>query len=139
MTVVTKHIEIASGGENDVVDVTQEVQRCVNETKLTSGMVVVFVSGSTAAVTTMEYEPGLVKDFPEMLERAAPKKHDYEHQKTWNDNNGHSHAKASLVGPSLVVPFVDGELTLGTWQQIVFVELDIHPRTRKIVLQVMGE
>ncbi|MGP8124846.1 MAG: secondary thiamine-phosphate synthase enzyme YjbQ [Nitrososphaerales archaeon] len=139
MAVVTKHVQIVSGGENDVIDLTQEVQRCVSETKLTKGVVILFVSGSTGAVTTMEYEPGLVKDFPAMLERAAPKSHAYEHQKTWHDNNGHSHVKASLVGPSLAVPFVDGKLTLGTWQQVVFVELDVRPRTRKIVLQIVGE
>jgi secondary thiamine-phosphate synthase enzyme len=139
MTVVTKYVQIASRGENDVVDLTQEVQRGVNETKLTNGVVTVFVSGSTGAMTTMEYEPGLVKDFPEMLERVAQKNHIYEHQKTWNDNNGHSHVKASLVGPSLAVPFVGGKLTLGTWQQVVFVELDIRPWTRKIVLQIVGE
>ena len=139
MTVVTKHVQVVSVGENDVIDLTQEVQRCVSETQLTSGVVVVFVSGSTAAVTTMEYEPGLVKDFPEMLERVAPKGRAYEHQKTWHDNNGHSHVRASLVGPSLAVPFVDGKLALGTWQQVVLVELDVHPRTRKVVLQIVGE
>ncbi len=139
MAVVTKQVQIVTGGENDVVDLTPEVQRCVSETKLTSGVVVIFVPGSTGAVTTMEYEPGLVKDFPEMLERAAPKSSAYEHQRTWHDNNGHSHVKASLVGSSLAVPFVDGKLTLGTWQQVVFVELDVRPRTRKVVLQIIGE
>jgi len=87
----------------------------------------------------MEYEPGLVKDFPAVLERVVPKNHAYEHQKTWHDNNGHSHVKASLVGPSLTVPFVNGKLALGTWQQVVFVELDTRPRTRNVVLQVIGE
>jgi secondary thiamine-phosphate synthase enzyme len=139
MTVVTKYVQIASRGENDVVDLTQEVQRGVNETKLTDGVVTVFVSGSTGAVTTMEYEPGLVKDFPEMLERAAPKNHIYEHQKTWNDGNGHSHVKAALVGPSLTVPFADGDLMLGRWQQIVYLEFDIRPRTRNLVFQLVGE
>jgi secondary thiamine-phosphate synthase enzyme len=111
----------------------------VREANLTRGVVTVFVSGSTAAVTTIEYEPGLVKDFPDMLERVAPNDLAYEHHKTWNDDNGRSHVKASLVGPSLTIPIVDGRLTLGTWQQVVLVELDTRPRTRKIVVQAMGE
>ena len=139
MAVVTKHLRVSSTHENDVVDLTEDVRRFVEGTKLVNGIVVVFVSGSTGAVTTIEYEPGLEKDFPDMLERVAPKTLSYEHQKTWKDGNGHSHVKASLVGPSLTVPFVDGQLALGTWQQIVFVELDIRPRTRSIVLQAVSE
>lgn len=139
MAVVTKNLQIQSRGENDVIDLTEEVQTSVGSTKLRNGVVTVFVSGSTGAVTTMEYEPGLVRDFPEMLERAAPKNIPYKHQEAWNDDNGHSHVKASLVGPSLSVPFVEGKLALGTWQQIVFVELDIRPRARRIVLQIVGE
>jgi secondary thiamine-phosphate synthase enzyme len=139
MAVVTKDIQIDSRGENDVVDLTQRIQRCVAEAKLGSGLVVVFVPGSTAAVTTIEYEPGLAKDFPAALERIAPKNHAYEHENAWHDGNGRSHVKASLVGPSLTVPFVDGKLALGTWQQIVLVELDLRPRTRKVIVQIMGE
>ena len=139
MVVFTKHLQIESRGENDVVDLTQEVQAGVDESEIENGVATVFVSGSTAAVTTLEYEPGLVKDFPEMLERVAPKSRAYAHQQAWNDNNGHSHVKASLVGPSIAVPFVDGRLALGTWQQVVFVELDTRPRTRGIVLQIMGD
>jgi len=130
---------LASRGEGDVMDITGKVQTCVEEAGLSRGVVTIFVSGSTGAVTTMEYEPGLVKDLPEMLERVVPRDRAYAHQETWNDDNGHSHVKASLIGPSLVVPFVDGKLTLGVWQQIVFLELDIHPRDRRIVLQVTGE
>lgn len=139
MAVVTKDIKVASGGENDVVDLTEEAQRAVKDSKLANGFVIVFVPGSTAAVTTMEFEPGLVKDFPAMLERVAPKEREYQHQETWNDNNGHSHVKAALVGPSLTVPFVNGALVLGTWQQIVFVELDVRPRSRRVVIQTVGE
>lgn len=139
MAVVTKDLQIASAGENDIVDLTRGVRKAIEETKLDNGVVTVFVPGSTGAVTTMEYEPGLARDFPDMLERVSPKNRKYEHQKAWNDNNGHSHVKASLVGPSLTVPFVNGELALGTWQQIVFIELDIRPRKRTIVIQVMGE
>jgi len=138
MTVITKRFEVESRGEN-VVDLTPEVQRCVSETNMANGVVTIFVTGSTGAVTTIEYEPGLVKDFPDMLERVAPRGSSYEHQKARNDGNGHSHLKASLVSPSLVVPFVDRKLTLGTWRQIVFVELDIRHRSRKLVLQIVGE
>lgn len=139
MAVVTRHVEVRSRTENDVVDITKNVQKAVQESGLKVGIATVFVSGSTATVTTMEFEPGLIEDFPKMLERVSPRDISYEHQKTWQDDNGRSHVKASLVGSSLSVPFVDGILTLGTWQQIVFVELDIRPRTRKIVVQMVGE
>lgn len=139
MPVFTKRLELTTRAENDVVDITEEVQWAVEESGLNDGVATVFVPGSTAAVTTIEYEPGLVVDFPRMLERVAPGSIAYEHQKRWHDDNGRSHVKASLVGPSLAVPFVDGRLTLGTWQQIVFVELDIRPRKREAVVQIMGE
>ena len=139
MPVFTSRLNLSTAGENDVVDITEEVQHLVEESRFADGVAVVFVPGSTAAVTTIEYEPGLVKDFPDMLERVAPKGIEYEHQKAWHDDNGKSHVKASLVGPSIAVPFEDGSLTLGTWQQIVFVELDIKPRRREVVVQVMGE
>jgi len=139
MSVFTKHLELHTEGENNVVDITGEAQQAVEESGLDTGVVTVFVPGSTAAITTIEFEPGLAKDFPGMLERVAPKDIDYEHQKAWHDDNGRSHVKASLVGPSLSVPFERGVLTLGTWQQIVFVELDIRPRLREVVVQVIGE
>ena len=139
MPVFTKHLELSTEAENDVVDITGLVQQAVEEGGLDTGVATIFVPGSTAAVTTIEFEPGLAKDFPGMLERVAPKDIDYEHQKAWHDDNGRSHVKASLVGPSLSVPFEGGVLTLGTWQQIVFVELDIRPRRREVIVQVMGE
>jgi secondary thiamine-phosphate synthase enzyme len=139
MGVVTGELEIRTKAENDAVGITKDVQKAVKESGLKNGIATVFVPGSTAAVTAMEYEPGLVHDFPSMLERVSPSNIPYEHQKTWHDDNGRSHVKASLVGPSLSVPFVDGLLTLGTWQQIVFVELDIRPRARMIVVQMVGE
>ncbi len=139
VSVFTKRLELSTRAENDVADITADVQQAVEESGLNAGVATVFIPGSTAAVTTIEYEPGLAKDFPDMLERLAPKGIDYEHQKAWHDDNGRSHIKASLVGPSLSVPFEEGVLTLGTWQQIVFVELDIRPRRREVVIQVMGE
>jgi len=139
MTVITKTIEINSKGENDIVDITDQTSKAILESKLEDGIVTVFVSGSTAAVTTIEYEPGLRKDFPKMLNRIIPKDIEYEHDNTWHDGNGHSHVRASLIGPSLTVPFKDGNLILGTWQQIVFVELDTRSRKRRIILQIIGE
>jgi secondary thiamine-phosphate synthase enzyme len=139
MGVVTKQLELRTRAENDVVDITKDVQKAVKESRLKNGIAIVFVPGSTAAVTTIEYEPGLIQDFPSMLERVSPRDIPYEHQEAWHDDNGRSHVKASLVGPSLSVPFVDGLLTLGTWQQIVLVELDVRPRARRIVVQIVGE
>jgi len=139
LTVKTKQISIETRGEGDILDITGEVTESVVETKLKNGIVTVFVPGSTGALTTIEYEPGLLKDLPNMLERIAPKNLVYEHEKRWHDGNGHSHVRASLIGPSITVPFVNGRLTLGTWQQIIFMELDIHSRVRNLILQIIGE
>jgi secondary thiamine-phosphate synthase enzyme len=139
MTVITKAIKINSNGENDMVDITDQTLKAVHETNLKDGIVTVFVSGSTGAITTIEYEPGLRSDFPNMLNRIVPRNIDYEHDKTWHDGNGHSHVRASLIGPSLTIPFKDGNLILGTWQQIVFFELDTRSRERTITIQMIGE
>ena len=139
MTVKTKQLSIHTRGEGDILDVTSAVAKAVVETKLKSGIVTIFVPGSTGALTTIEYEPGLLKDLPDMLERIAPKDLMYEHEKRWHDGNGHSHVRASLIGPSLTVPFANGRLTLGTWQQIIFMELDVRSRSRNLVLQIIGE
>jgi secondary thiamine-phosphate synthase enzyme len=139
MRTVTKSFEVKTRRENEVLDMTSDVREAAAASGLSDGVATVFVAGSTAAITTIEYEPGLVEDFPQMLERAAPKSVGYEHQRRWHDGNGHSHVKASLVGPSLSVPLVKGRLALGEWQQIVLVEFDVRPRTRTIVVQLMGE
>ncbi|MFB5597729.1 MAG: secondary thiamine-phosphate synthase enzyme YjbQ [Nitrosopumilaceae archaeon] len=139
MTVVTKTIKIKSKSENDMVDITEQTAEAVRESKIKSGNVTIFVSGSTAALTTIEYEPGLKKDFPKMLQRIAPDDIEYGHEQMWHDGNGRSHVKASLVGPSLTVPFTDGRLLLGTWQQIVLIELDTRSRSRSLILQIIGE
>jgi len=138
MTVFTKNTQIKSKSENDIIEITDEVTKTVKESKIQNGAVVVFVVGSTAAITTIEYEPGLQKDFPEMLSRLAPKDIEYAHDNTWHDGNGHSHVRASLIGPGITIPFVEGHLTLGTWQQIVLIEMDTRPRERKIIIQVIG-
>jgi secondary thiamine-phosphate synthase enzyme len=122
-----------------MVDITDQTLKAIFESKLENGIVTIFVSGSTAAITTIEYEPGLRVDFPMMLNRTIPKDIKYKHDETWHDGNGHSHVRASLIGPSLTVPFKDRNLILGTWQQIVFIELDIRSRERRITLQIIGE
>lgn len=139
MTVVTKTIQVNSAGEGDLINITEQTARIVEQSKIIDGIVTVFVSGSTAAVTTIEYEPGLKHDFPEMLSRLAPRDIVYEHDNRWHDGNGHSHVRASLVGPSLTIPFSNGSLLLGTWQQIVLVEMDTRPRRRNIIAQILGE
>ena len=138
MSVITKHVKIQSKGENDIVDLTDKILVKIKESKIFSGIVTVFVTGSTGALTTIEYELGLLKDFPDMLSRIAPDELNYEHEEMWHDGNGRSHVKTSLIGPSLTIPFNDGNLLLGTWQQIVFVELDTRERERNIVLQIVG-
>jgi len=139
MPIITKTITVSSKGENDMIDLTQSTSKAVQETDLKDGIVTIFVEGSTAAVTTIEYEPGLRTDFPKMLSRIVPENIEYEHDKTWHDGNGHSHVRASLVGPSLTIPFKDSRLLLGTWQQIVVIEMDIRQRKLQIILQIMGE
>jgi secondary thiamine-phosphate synthase enzyme len=139
MTVITKTAQIETRGENDVIDITGQTSKALEESNLEDGIVTVFISGSTAAITTIEYEPGLIQDFPSMLSRIVPKDNEYQHDNTWHDGNGHSHVKASLIGPSMTIPFKDGNLMLGTWQQIVLLETDTRPRERKIILQIIGE
>jgi len=134
-----EEINLSTAGEVDIIDITGMVQSVVDRSGIKNGMALVFVIGSTGAVTTIEYEPGLKKDLPAALERLFPKNINYEHEKTWHDGNGHSHIRASFLKPDLCVPIVDGNLILGTWQQIVFVELDVRRRHRRIAVQVMGD
>jgi len=139
MSAVTRTITVSSDGDNDIIDITRQIEDGVKATKLQAGIVTVFVSGSTAAITTIEYEPGLKKDFPNMLRRIVPSQIEYEHDNTWHDGNGHSHVRASLIGPSLTVPFKNKSLMLGTWQQIVLLEMDTRPRNRTVVMQMIGQ
>jgi secondary thiamine-phosphate synthase enzyme len=136
---MTKNIQLKSKGETDIIDITDHVSQAIEESSVSNGIATVFVAGSTAALTTIEYEPGLKHDFPQMLSRVAPKDIVYEHDNTWHDGNGHSHVRASLIGPSLTIPVVGGKLTLGTWQQIVFLEMDTRPRNRNVIVQMLGE
>jgi secondary thiamine-phosphate synthase enzyme len=138
--VKTEQIQVRTHGNCQVIDITQEVAAAVSRSGLEAGVVTVFNVGSTAGVTTTEYEPGLANhDLKAAFERIAPEDGRYEHEETWQDDNGHAHVRASLLGPSLSVPFVDGRLTLGTWQQIILVDFDTRPRTRTVVCQIMGE
>jgi secondary thiamine-phosphate synthase enzyme len=123
----------------EVLDITDEVQGTLQSTSLHAGVVTVFVPGATGAVTTIEFEDGLVADLGEALQRLAPMEINYAHNERWHDGNGHSHIRAALLGPSLSVPFCKRRLMLGTWQQIVFLELDNRPRQRKVIVQIIGE
>ena len=133
-------ITLSTMGNDHIVDLTGELTEAVRTTGLETGQVVAMVQGSTAALTTLEFEPGLVNlDIAAAMERLAPRDGYYLHEETWHDDNGHSHVRAALIGPSLTVPFVEGQLTLGTWQQIVFLDLDTSARSRRLVLQILGE
>lgn len=133
------HIEIDTRGRNEMVDITPNLREIVTKSGLNDGQALIFVPGATGALSTIEYEPGLVKDWPQLMEKLIPEKEYYHHNETWHDGNGHSHLRATLVGPSLTVPFMKGSPILGTWQQVIFLEFDNKPHHRKIVVQLMGE
>ncbi len=136
----TKKIEIQTQGNCQVINITEQVSAAISKAGINNGLVTVFNVGSTAGITTTEYEPGLVDhDLAAAFEKIAPQAAEYEHEKTWHDDNGHSHVRASLLGPSLSVPIIDGQLTLGTWQQIILIEFDTRPRTRTVICQIIGD
>ena len=139
MVVIAKKVKINTQGETDILDITDKVSACLKDSELTKGTVTVFVPGATGGITTLEYEPGLVKDLQRAFEELAPQDREYAHNDRWKDMNGYSHVRASLLGPSLTVPFAGGELQLGRWQQIIFIDFDNRPRSREIILQIMGE
>jgi len=139
VAVITKGLRIETNGDTDLIDITSEVARGVSESGVSSGTVTVFIPGSTAGVTTIEYEGGAIRDFQEAIERIAPKDMGYHHDARWGDGNGYSHVRAALQGASLTVPFASSRLLLGTWQQIIVVDFDNRPRSREIILQIIGE
>lgn len=139
MTVRTASISLSTRGNTDVHEITGEVARLVMQSGLKNGVVTIFCPSSTSGLTTVEYEPGCVNDLKRLFEELVPANRFYDHNDTWDDGNGHSHMRASLLGPSLSVPFVDGRLTLGTWQQIVYLDFDIRPRRRELIVQMVGE
>ncbi|MBW1644781.1 MAG: YjbQ family protein [Deltaproteobacteria bacterium] len=132
-------ITLATSGHGDLHDLTAAVNSCLQQTAISTGTVNIFVIGSTAAIGTIEFEPGLQADLPQVLDRLLPPSRDYGHERTWHDGNGHSHLQATLLGPSLTVPVGNGRLRLGTWQQIFLLECDIKPRQRQVVVTISGE
>ena len=139
MKIINEHITFDTKGHSDIIDITRQVQQKISNSGLNDGSVLIFVPGATGALTTIEYEPGLVSDLQDALERIAPQGLEYAHNLKWGDGNGHSHVRASLMSPSLTVPFVDGKMTLGTWQQIIFIDMDNRSRSRKLVVQITGK
>ena len=133
------YIEFGTEGRNDIIDLTETITSVVSAAKLKNGHVLIFVPGATGALSTIEYEPGLVVDLPLLMERLIPEKSLYHHNERWHDGNGHSHLRATLIGPSLTIPLTDGRLILGTWQQIIFIEFDNKPHRRKLPIQIVGE
>jgi len=137
--IITKTINLQTKGNCDIIDITPQVEQQVAETDINNGTATLFVAGSTAGISTIEFESGLLSDFQSMWERNIPQNIPYNHDRRWGDGNGHSHVRASLLGASLVIPFNDKKLTLGTWQQIILVDFDNRPRSRQIILQIMGD
>ena len=139
MTVKTISLTIQSQGNADIQDISGAVEKAVTQSGLKDGTVTVFCASSTSAVTTIEYESGCLSDLRRLFNEIVDPRQAYEHNARWGDGNGHSHVRAALLGPSLTIPFVGGSLTLGTWQQVVYVDFDVRPRQRQLVVQVLGE
>lgn len=137
--IITKHLELNTRGNADMHDITDGVARLVRESGLKGGVVTIFCPSSTSALTTIEYESGALSDLKRLFDEIVDPNRDYQHNLRWHDGNGHSHVRAALLGPSLTVPFVDKRLTLGTWQQILYVDFDVRHRQRRLVVQIMGE
>lgn len=139
MTVKSLSIQLSTRGDADIHDITDQVARQVAQCGIKNGTVTVFCPSSTSALTTIEFESGALTDLRRLFEEIVPQNREYAHNARWHDGNGHSHVRAALLGPSLTIPFVNGELTLGTWQQLIYVDFDNKPRRRELILQVMGE
>jgi len=133
------YIELNTKGRDEIINISDELRNILSKSNITNGNILVFVPGSTGALSTLEYEPGLIKDVPELMEKIIPENRHYHHNDTWHDGNGYSHLRATLIGPSLIIPFEKKMLILGTWQQVVFLEFDNKPHHRRIAVQIMGE
>ena len=138
MKILTNHFEVDTKGHNDIIDITPRVKSILQDSGLKDGSALIFIPGSTAGVTTIEHEPGLLKDYPAFFEKIIPSNIDYEHDKTWHDGNGFSHVRAALQGASFTVPFAEARLLLGTWQQIILVDFDNRGRSRRVIVQLTG-
>lgn len=139
MPIKTSSISLSTRGNADVHDITDQISRNILQSGLNDGTVTIFCPSSTSALTTIEYESGALSDLRRLFDEIIPQNREYAHNERWHDGNGHSHVRAALLGPSLTIPFVDGQLTLGTWQQIIYLDFDNRPRQRRLVLQLMGE
>jgi secondary thiamine-phosphate synthase enzyme len=139
MAVRTESISLNTRGNADIHDITSQVERHVAQSGIKNGIVTIFCPSATSALTTIEYESGAVSDLRRLFEELIPQNREYAHNARWQDGNGHSHVRAALLGPSLTIPFVDRQLTLGTWQQVIYIDFDNRPRARELVLQIMGE
>lgn len=137
--VKTTEIKLQTKGDGDLIDITGSIAKAVKESGISSGIVTAFVPGSTAGLTTIEYEPGLLRDLPKLMEKLIPSDKTYHHDETWHDGNGFSHLRSAIIGTDITVPFVSGRLTLGTWQQVTFCEFDNRARSRTVVCQIMGD
>ena len=137
--IVNKRIQLQTKGNAQIVDITDQVNRDLRDSGLTNGIITLFTPSSTSGLTTTEYESGAIHDLQQLFDRIAPPDLDYRHNQRWGDGNGHAHARHALLGPSLTIPFIEGQMTLGTWQQIIFVDFDNRPRSRTVVLQIMGD
>jgi secondary thiamine-phosphate synthase enzyme len=139
MQVILNHIFLTTQGNTEIIDITQKVSECIVSSTLSNGLVTIFCPSSTSGVTTLEYEPGVLQDLRRTFDEIVPIENPYQHDEAWHDGNGHSHIRAALLKASLTVPLVDGRMTLGTWQQVVFVDFDTRPRKREIIVQIIGE
>jgi len=139
MTVKTISISLSTQGNADISDITDQIANAISKSKLNSGTATIFCPSATSALTTIEYEGGALSDLRRLFDEIIPSNREYAHNERWHDGNGHSHVRAALLGPSLSIPFVDGQLTLGTWQQVIYVDFDNRPRQRKLVVQLIGE
>ncbi len=139
MKLVTRKIHLSTQGNSEIIDLTNIVKKHLKGAKFNSGLVNLFIPGATGGLTTMEYEPGLIDDLRKAFQRIVPEKTKYSHNLSHEDRNAHSHIRASLIGPSLSIPFENATLQLGKWQQIVFIDFDNRPRKRKVILQIIGE
>ncbi|MBU0985379.1 MAG: secondary thiamine-phosphate synthase enzyme YjbQ [candidate division Zixibacteria bacterium] len=137
--VETQSYRFQTKGDGEMVDLTPEMKMAISRSSISSGIVTAFVPGSTGGITTVEYEPGLLKDVPELMEKLVPRDQTYAHDETWHDGNGFSHLRAALIGPDITVPFTNNRMMLGTWQQVVFLDFDNRPREREVIFQIMGE
>jgi secondary thiamine-phosphate synthase enzyme len=139
MTVKTSSISLRTQGNADIHDITDQIANAVVNSGLTSGIATVFCPSATSALTTIEYESGALSDLKRLFNDIIPPNREYAHNERWHDGNGHSHVRAALLGPSLTIPFADGQLTLGTWQQVIYVDFDVRPRNRQLIVQLIGE